>query len=926
MRVAPGARPPGSRCRRRLPRDPHRAGPVARLLPPARQPASRGSARCRAVALGAGLRARLRSHAPLLPGPAVPAALRDGPGAQAGAGRPQRGAERDELRGAEGLAAFPAAPRDVSPQVGDPRAARPAWARPAVRATGARGEAGLPQGDVTPGGPPGARRQARPGPLGAARGRAPAPALARRPPPPGLPGRQGKPGLPEGVRPPASPGGRTVRRWRRLAGDAALAAALFTVLLTAKSLRDFSRAGPAIRQQIEAHYATFAVLSVFRLAAVVFVLALAMALAGRLALEAWAPGRGRRLAGILAGLVGIGAVSAWAFLDMLHREPGLLVANWLYDVNHLIRLWFLVPRPAVAAGGLLLAGLGALSLARLGLRWWREGARGAAGGLGLAVLAVGVLVADPFDTEPPRGALAAPRARAGTPLNLVMIGSDTLRADRLGIDGYPRKLTPAIDALARRGGWLANLYVPIGRTAPSITAMLTGTWPRHNGVTSNFIPDRARDLPVPALPAVLARHGYRTMAVGDWAASDLGKIGFGFQERITAPDQWNLRYLLSQGPKDLRLYLSLFTQNAWARWLLPQIYYLAGRPLTTEVGRQARRALDRLDRQGRPFFLFTFIATTHPPFSVEYPYYLRFSGPDYRGRSKFSMTDVFTPEAIARAQAQGAEAFDVQQIVDLYDACTVRFDDEVRRILEFMKARGLLEHTLVVIFSDHGTDLFEKGTWGQGNTILGKDPSNRIPFVIFDPRWRVHGRITATARSVDIAPTLLDLLGLDPAELGADGRSLVPVFRGEERRPRAAYLATGAWLARVKGMAQDHLPVPPLLDLLEIRDYGTGTISLTEAGRKRIEAARDRALRWGRWKLVRIPLQGGRVRYALYDLRSADDVDVSRAHPALTRCLARALDRWATTGEAATWLNCGAARRAGVPGDRVAGAGERGRS
>ena len=465
-------------------------------------------------------------------------------------------------------------------------------------------------------------------------------------------------------------------RLGRIVLDSLVASILFIALLTLKSMLDFSRTGPAIRQQIEAHYSGFAFTSVAVLALAAFAITFVMALAGRLVAAVWFPDRARRVPfGILSALAGIGAFSALAFAWTLLERPGLIVANWLYDVRHLVNAWFFVDHRTVLLAAGLLAALLAVSFARFVWRGWQEGRPAE---MILPVLTALVLVLgiwDPLGLEPSRTAGVRLGLQAGghRPLNIVMIGSDTLRADRLGVMGYRRDLTPNIDSLARWGGWFANMYVPIGRTAPSMTALLTGAWPRHNGVTSNFIPDAARDLPVPTLPAVLALHGYRTAAVGDWAASDLSKIHFGFETLVTAPDQWNIKYLISQGPKDLRLYLSLFTQNAWARYLLPQIYYLAGRPLTTEVGRQARRTLDRLAREDQPFFLLTFIATTHPPFSVEYPYYARFSGLDYRGRSKFSMTDVFTPEAIAKAQQKGADAFDVQQIVDLYDGCVVRF-------------------------------------------------------------------------------------------------------------------------------------------------------------------------------------------------------------------------------------------------------------
>ncbi len=684
--------------------------------------------------------------------------------------------------------------------------------------------------------------------------------------------------------------------------DSVFSAALFSVILLFKSILDFSRAGPALQEQIENHYVVFAVFSLAKLTLLVFFFSFFMAFIGRSVYEAISVFPKSRIYGFLFSFLSIFVLSFLAFSNSLIGRPGLLVANWLYDVNNLVEAWFWIDKTGLSIAWLAVALFFGLAVLALSLRWWKAGDRLSVSIFLFAVLLGVAYLLNPLAWESDEVVISEPDSTR--PMNILMIGSDTMRADRLGIMGYERDLTPNIDKLAREGAWLENMYVPIGRTAPSMTSLLTGTWPRHNRVSSNFIPDEVFDLSVKALPEVLASRGYETVAVGDWAASDLGKIRFGFERLVTAPDQWNIKYLISQGPKDLRLFLSLFTQNEWVRLFAPEIYYLASRPLTTEVGRQARDFLSEFSERGTPFFMTTFIATTHPPFSVEYPYYMHFSGEDYRGRSKFSMTDVFTPEAIAKAQAKGAEAYDVQQIVDLYDAAVLRFDDEVGRIVDHLEKLGLKDNTIVIVFSDHGTDLFEKGTWGQGNTVLGKDPSNHIPFVILDPRQRVKGGISATARSVDIAPTLLDLVGVDPGLLDADGSSLLPLFEGKEHRPRAAYLATGAWLARVKGMAEDHASVPPLMELLEIRDYDTGTISLSEKGVELIEKARDRALRWGQWKLVRLPLKTGEARYALYDLERDDDENVADQYPELTACLADVLDAWAEKALAVTWLSC----------------------
>ena len=86
------------------------------------------------------------------------------------------------------------------------------------------------------------------------------------------------------------------------------------------------------------------------------------------------------------------------------------------------------------------------------------------------------------------------------------------------------------------------------------------------------------------------------------------------------------------------------------------------------------------------------------------------------------------------------------------------------------KPAGLADNTIVVVYSDHGMEFFEHDTWGQGNSAVG-DFSSRIPLVIRDPRKPGGGTIDKVVRSIDLAPTLLELVGSAPVRL--HGRRLL---------------------------------------------------------------------------------------------------------------------------------------------------------
>ena len=108
-------------------------------------------------------------------------------------------------------------------------------------------------------------------------------------------------------------------------------------------------------------------------------------------------------------------------------------------------------------------------------------------------------------------------------------------------------------------------------------------------------------------------------------------------------------------------------------------------------------------------------------------------------------------------------------------------DDCLGRVLETMRELGLLENTLVVYCSDHGDLLGEHGLFNKAATFY--EGEVRVPFMLRFPDGRGSGtRVPGLASTVDVMPTLLDLLGVE-ADLSLPGRSLVPAIeRGESVR------------------------------------------------------------------------------------------------------------------------------------------------
>ncbi|MEO1766698.1 sulfatase-like hydrolase/transferase [Thiobacter aerophilum] len=650
------------------------------------------------------------------------------------------------------------------------------------------------------------------------------------------------------------------------------------------SLRAFVMAGPRLPAEIIRRYRVQALLAQLRLTAWAFVIASLLAIPGvamQHAVARWL-GQGASLGGqLVAAFTSLVLLTGLQFLRQLLWLPANIAASYRYRISRLYPIWFRLTPTRLKGATMLAVGVPTAAALAMALGDALEGRLTAALAwlAGLSFYGLLALWLRPVEARP----VTAVR-REGPP-NLLLLGCDTLRADRL--DGsHTRNAAPFLLELSRRGVRFDGCFTPCARTAPSLLALLTGCWPARLGVGDNFVPDEATQLASPALPHMLRRCGYRTLALSDWCGADLGKFELGFERVDTPEDQWNISLFIRQGPKDLRLFLALFTHNAFGRRFLPEIFYLAGVPNTDFLGREARHLLSECAADERPFLLNVFFSTTHGPFGSEYPYYLRYAPRDYTGESKFALSRVTDPWEIIRRQAEPRTAFDLDQIIALYDGCVARFDEEVRAILAHLEACGLAHNTIIVLYSDHGMEFFEHGTWGQGNSVVS-DASNRIPLVICGPGIAPRV-VTEPVRAIDLAPTLLDLCGMAKREQAAmDGCSLVRLMRGQAGgAPREVLTETGIWLSRLPDMHPQHRLYPPLTELLTVRDFATGTISVKPEWESAVRLAKDRALRVGRWKLVCQPLEEGLL-LRLFDMEADPECrfDCAAEHPELLRSL-----------------------------------------
>lgn len=641
-------------------------------------------------------------------------------------------------------------------------------------------------------------------------------------------------------------------------------AGTLTVLLLIKSIISFTQTGPEIRHEIRKHYLPYTVFAMARLTFYVFLILLWMACLGSIPALAFSQNQSAHLPYfpvIMCALTSIGVITTLQFCKHLLMIPSSIMMNsnysmqWFTGLNRHLTISRL--RWAALAVMLILAYSMYQVITRL---YEANNNTEIVRFLGFcAILLLPCLI----NVFPSLALISPKRATRQSRPNLLMIGSDTLRADHVIANHNQQPLTPFIESLARKGALFTNCITPIARTAPSLTSILTGTWPNTNGIKTNYIEDARTKFSPKALGTVLAEQGYSTAAITDWAGSDLNKFPFGFQKYDGPKDQWNIKFYIRQGPKDLRLFLSLFAHNRSGKACLPELYYVAGKPLTKPLGKQARSRISTFAKQDAPFFLNVFFSTTHPPFGSEYPYYRYFADPGYRGESLFGMSRLTDPADIIKSQREPKEAFDLDQVMDLYRGCVRNFDDELRKIVHHLKKCDLDKNTLLVIYSDHGMEFFENDTWGQGNSIYGQ-ASNRIPLLIIDPAIKEAAQSNKLVRTLDIMPTILEKLGIAIPE-SVEGVSLQPTIKGQNQPDLPGLCETGVWLTTPPGQHPDHIKYPDLLEILDVPDKAIGTLGIRDKYTAVVEKARDRMLELGEWRLVIIALEQG-PKYELYHI------------------------------------------------------------
>jgi arylsulfatase A-like enzyme len=329
--------------------------------------------------------------------------------------------------------------------------------------------------------------------------------------------------------------------------------------------------------------------------------------------------------------------------------------------------------------------------------------------------------------------------------NLVVFFTDQQRWDTTGVHGNPLDLTPNFDRMAVEGTHLYNTFTCQPVCAPARGSLQTGMYATRHGVWRNGL---TLNPELPTLAAHFRNAGYHTGYIGKWHLIE--------DEAGPVPEylRGGYEYWLASNALE-------FTSTAYHTVLYDnkdQPVQLPGYRVDALTDAAIRYIADH---QQMPFYLFISYIEPHHQNQID-----DYVAPDgYRER----YAGAWMPPDLA---ALGGSA---HQHLPGYYGQVKRLDEALGRLLEALKSLDLLENTIVLFTSDHGSHF---KTRNDEYKRSGHEASIRVPTALRGPGFDGGGRIQKLVSLVDLPPTLLDAAGLSiPVEM--QGNSILPLIRHE---------------------------------------------------------------------------------------------------------------------------------------------------
>lgn len=350
--------------------------------------------------------------------------------------------------------------------------------------------------------------------------------------------------------------------------------------------------------------------------------------------------------------------------------------------------------------------------------------------------------------------------RDGKLPHILLITSDGVNATNMSLYSYERETTPNIDELAKTSLVAENAFSNAGHTSGSITSLLSGKHPLNTRVLHS--PDILRGLDAyQHLPGILRSLGYTTAQFGHNYYVDSHSRNmldaFAYTNGFATQSPVLLK-LTTYVSSDLSYFIYDLADRITDR--LRHIFYLKTMENPIEV---VNTRYDNFEDRENYQMVLDLFETSENPLFIHVHFLMTHGGKFHCVNKTFS----------------GDQPFETQEddwMVDFYDDCIYELDSYVQEMIDFLQERGEWDNTILILGSDHSQ-----------RYVL----QHRIPLLFHFPGGEYAGKIASNVQNFDVAPTILDYLGIDPPDW-LDGVSLLHGDPGQ--RPIFAVDAYGKTL------------------------------------------------------------------------------------------------------------------------------------
>ena len=357
------------------------------------------------------------------------------------------------------------------------------------------------------------------------------------------------------------------------------------------------------------------------------------------------------------------------------------------------------------------------------------------------------------------------------PPPIVLISLDTLRADHLGAYGDTRGLSPNLDRFAAQSLVFERCYAQANETLFSHASLFSSRYPSELGPLSRQFryPED-----VPSMAEVLQLYGYRTAAAASGGhLNEAFGLQRGFELYITA-QEWGSLYhsvpvalqWLSTLEGEAPFFLFLHGYDAHSRYLKPTPFgYSLADPTYDGPGQRAVTEQDgTVSIWGDHFFDYNYLVK-HSNYKAQYLW------------GAESLARLEQAAASPDAPVETLQAKDHEHIREVYGGAVRYLDAMFGFFLAGLEERGLLDEVLLVVVSDHGESLGERGNYNHRYHLAEEEL--RVVMMIRPPGGLEGGRhVESLVGLHDVMPTVLELAGAQAPAL-VRGQSLVPFFDDE---------------------------------------------------------------------------------------------------------------------------------------------------